>query len=52
MLAMHWGTFELSDEPIDEPVERLRAGWRQRANDPERLWVLEPGETRCLRTSR
>lgn len=49
MIAMHWGTFALSDEPIDEPVARIRAGW---SREPRRLWVLEPGETRTLRSGR
>ena len=46
--AMHWGTFKLTDEPIDEPPEKIRAYWSSRALAPERLWVLDVGETRAL----
>jgi L-ascorbate metabolism protein UlaG (beta-lactamase superfamily) len=45
-LAVHWGTFDLAEEPIDEPPERLRAEARRRGLDPGRVWVLKPGETR------
>lgn len=48
MVAMHWGTFQLSDEPVDEPVALTRTGWARRARDPDDLWILEPGETRAL----
>jgi L-ascorbate metabolism protein UlaG (beta-lactamase superfamily) len=48
MLAMHWGTFKLTDEPVGEPRERLLALWAERALDPQRLWILDVGETRPL----
>jgi N-acyl-phosphatidylethanolamine-hydrolysing phospholipase D len=47
-LAMHWGTFKLTDEPIGEPAERTRALWQERALSPERLWILGVGEVRDL----
>jgi L-ascorbate metabolism protein UlaG (beta-lactamase superfamily) len=28
-VAMHWGTFQLTDEPLDEPPVRLRAEWQR-----------------------
>ncbi len=44
LLAMHWGTFRLTDEAIGEPAERLRA-WSQARQLPDsRLWVLDVGE--------
>lgn len=46
MIPMHWGTFVLTDEPVDEPVRRTREGWQARGLDAGRLWVLSPGETR------
>jgi L-ascorbate metabolism protein UlaG (beta-lactamase superfamily) len=49
LVAMHWGTFRLTDEPLGEPPERLRAWWRARSLDPERLWILDVGESRALR---
>ena len=48
-VAMHWGTFRLTDEPVSEPPERVRAWFEQHGHDRERLWVLDVGETRALR---
>jgi L-ascorbate metabolism protein UlaG (beta-lactamase superfamily) len=45
-LAMHWGTFDLADEPLEEPPRRLMAEARRRRLDPDRVWVLRHGETR------
>jgi L-ascorbate metabolism protein UlaG (beta-lactamase superfamily) len=47
-VAMHWGTFELSDEPIDEPPRRLLAAARAMSLPEERVWVLAHGETRAF----
>jgi len=48
LLPIHWGTFKLTDEPLDEPPARLRALWRAAGLPEERLWVLRHGETREL----
>jgi L-ascorbate metabolism protein UlaG (beta-lactamase superfamily) len=48
LVAMHWGTFRLTDEPLGEPPERLRAWWRALSLDDRRLWILDIGETRAL----
>jgi N-acyl-phosphatidylethanolamine-hydrolysing phospholipase D len=48
LVAMHWGTFKLTDEPLGEPPARLRALWEERGLDPSRLWLLAVGETRLL----
>jgi N-acyl-phosphatidylethanolamine-hydrolysing phospholipase D len=48
MVAMHWGTFRLTDEPIGEPPERARAAHRAAGGDDEALWILDIGETRRL----
>jgi L-ascorbate metabolism protein UlaG (beta-lactamase superfamily) len=48
LVAMHWGTFKLTDEPVGEPPERLRAAWSERRFAEERLWILDVGETRSL----
>ena len=48
MLPIHWGTFKLTDEPLDEPPARTRAAWAQAGHDPESLWLLRHGETRRL----
>lgn len=45
-VAMHWGTFELSDEPLEEPPRAL-ARARQAAGLPEDdFFLLRHGETR------
>ena len=49
LCAMHWGTFDLTDEPPGEPPERMRAWWNERGHDPSRLWIFDIGETRALR---
>jgi N-acyl-phosphatidylethanolamine-hydrolysing phospholipase D len=46
LVAIHYGTFDLSDEPLDEPPPRFRAA-ASRAGFPEAdTWVLRIGETR------
>ena len=47
-VAMHWGTFRLTDEPTGEPPERLRAAWEAATLPSSRLWVVDVGETRAL----
>jgi N-acyl-phosphatidylethanolamine-hydrolysing phospholipase D len=47
-VAMHWGTFDLADEPLDEPPRRLRAAARAMNLPDERVWVLAHGETRAF----
>jgi L-ascorbate metabolism protein UlaG (beta-lactamase superfamily) len=48
LCAMHWGTFVLTDEPLGEPPERLRAWFEERGLPEERRWILDVGETRRL----
>ena len=48
MAAMHWGTFVLTDEPVDEPPRRARAAWNSHGLEDEALWVFAPGETKVL----
>lgn len=49
MVAMHWGTFVLTDEPLDEPPMRTRAAWRAAGLEDDRLWIMSPGESRQQR---
>jgi N-acyl-phosphatidylethanolamine-hydrolysing phospholipase D len=46
MLGIHWGTFRLTDEPMDEPPRRTVARWREAALDEGRLWIARFGGTR------
>jgi L-ascorbate metabolism protein UlaG (beta-lactamase superfamily) len=46
LLAMHWGTFDLAEEPIAEPPKRLEAEAQRRDLGDDRVWILRPGETR------
>jgi L-ascorbate metabolism protein UlaG (beta-lactamase superfamily) len=45
LVPMHWGTFKLADEPLDEPPVRLEAERARRGIPPERVRVLAVGET-------
>jgi N-acyl-phosphatidylethanolamine-hydrolysing phospholipase D len=45
--AMHWGTFDLAEEPLGEPPVRLRAEADRLGLDPGTIWVFKPGETRA-----
>lgn len=51
MLAIHWGTFRLTDEPMDEPPRRAAAAWEQHGLDPSRLWLAAFGETRSWKAT-
>jgi len=48
VVPMHWGTFKLTDEPLDEPLERARAAWRAAGLPDGRFWQLAFGETRTF----
>ncbi len=46
VLPIHWGTYKLTDEPMDEPPRKFRQGWEAAGLDRERLWLLAHGERR------
>jgi N-acyl-phosphatidylethanolamine-hydrolysing phospholipase D len=46
ILATHYGTFDLADEPVDEPPRRFRAEADRRGIGEERAWVIPIGDTR------
>jgi L-ascorbate metabolism protein UlaG (beta-lactamase superfamily) len=43
-VGIHWGTFKLTDEPREEPAQRLAAGLIARGIAPGRFVALRPGE--------
>ena len=45
MVPMHYGTFRLSYEPVDEPVERLKLDAKRRGIE-KKICVLEEGVTK------
>ncbi len=45
-VAVHFGTFDLAEEELDEPPRRFRAASMQAARGAEVDWVLKVGETR------
>lgn len=47
-LAIHWGTFQLSDEALDEPPKKLREEMESRSVGPEQFLILKHGEGRAL----
>jgi N-acyl-phosphatidylethanolamine-hydrolysing phospholipase D len=49
MMPIHWGTFKLTDEPMDEPPARTMAAWEKAGLPAERVWIPKHGETRVLR---
>jgi L-ascorbate metabolism protein UlaG (beta-lactamase superfamily) len=45
-VPIHWGTFDLADEPPGDPPNRLRAEARRLNLGVDRVWLLRHGETR------
>ena len=47
-LGMHFGVFQLTWEPVDQPVLDLKAALEANRIDAERFWALEPGQARFV----
>ena len=47
-VATHWGTFQLTLEPMDEPVKRLRQAMAKSPMGEDDFMALAHGETRYL----
>ena len=47
-VAIHWGTFILTDEPLDEPPERLAAALQKNKIPADDFLVLQHGQTIML----
>lgn len=48
LVPTHYGCFQLADEPPGEPPRRLFHEWRAKGHDLDHLWMLAPGQHRCL----
>ncbi len=46
VVGMHFGTFELTDEPMQEPQWRFHSAAYRAGLDADRAWTLNIGETR------
>lgn len=47
-LGVHWGTFELTNEALDEPPRALKKALQATSLAEQDFFVLAVGETRCL----
>src|SRR4029450_6104869 len=45
-VPIHWGTFDLAEEPLDEPPKRLIAEAHRLRLALDRIWVLQHGQPR------
>ena len=46
VVAMHFGTFDIADEPMDEPPRRFVDAAVAAGLPSDRVWVMKAGETR------
>lgn len=51
-VAMHWGTFSLTDEPREEPPRLLRDALAAAALPADEFVAIEPGETVAIRPAK
>lgn len=49
-LGIHWGTFELSQEPFDQPPKDVAAALTRLGLPAEWVWLLRQGEIKTLST--
>jgi len=47
-MAVHWGTFALTQEAFDQPPQDLAAAMSVRGLSSEAVWLLRHGETRTI----
>ena len=45
---MHFGVFQLTWEPVGQPVIDLDAALQANQIDAKRFWALEPGQARVV----
>jgi L-ascorbate metabolism protein UlaG (beta-lactamase superfamily) len=47
-VGMHWGTFRLTDERLDEPPARLAESLARAGVSPSEFFIMQHGQTRML----
>jgi len=47
-VAMHWGTFQLTDEPMDEPPQLLQALSSENNLPSDEFITMQHGETKII----
>lgn len=47
-IAIHWGTFELADDALDEPPQKLAIALADNGLGADDFWLLKHGESRSL----
>ncbi len=48
LVAKHWGSIQLTDEPLFEPPGRFREAARAAGYAEDHVWVMKIGETRAI----
>lgn len=48
-IAIHWGTFNLADEPLNNPPEVLKKEIEKQKWNSDNFWLLAHGETRIIK---
>ena len=48
LVAKHWGTLQLTDEPLFEPPGRFRAAAEKAGYADDDVWVMKIGETKTI----
>jgi len=48
-VPIHWGTFGLADEPLDNPPQELQKEIKNRNLNAENFWLLKHGEIRIVK---
>lgn len=48
-VAIHWGTFDLADDPLDWPPEHLYKAVEEQGLDIQKFWVMKHGETKIVK---
>ncbi len=47
-MAVHWGTFALTQEAFDQPLQDLAVALHERGLSSDTVWLLRHGETRAI----